>query len=234
MDIWKEIKLTLIKVKPVIFSHHPSCSFFKADTIRICSIDLCIGCFMSYPIALLILLLDFTFSWSEITPQVFWQGDILLFAGLAIGSLQFISSFRGINNKMIKIIIKIALGVGIGFSVIGIFALPISLYIRVSILLTGMTLAVFFGSFRLYRVRSKCASCIFHGDWNNCYGFRSMNDYVNGKTNSNDFKNRYGINSLFSSREPRLFSKQKWLTYSEEYDLPWFPQKYYYDKKFLK
>ena len=93
----------------LLFSHHPACSQFQDHTLNFSKIQLCIGCFIGYPSALLSIILGSYFIYPLISQKIY----ILLF-GISLFSFQFLSLTKITEIKPIKIIQKFLIGFGAG------------------------------------------------------------------------------------------------------------------------
>jgi uncharacterized membrane protein YidH (DUF202 family) len=154
-------------IKPFILSHHPNCRYFENDVYNVGGRRLCIGCFTSYPIALLVValwFLDFIpFSWPTI---------ILL--GLIFGLVQLLSFTRFTDNKSVKIFVKIFLGLGFGFFTSGILAMPVVLWLRAVTIINLAILTSMLGVLRYKKVYRICERCEYKGNYSICPGFAGL------------------------------------------------------------
>ena len=83
-----------------LLSHHPLCSSFKDDLIIIKGWKLCLGCTISYPITLGILIFSPWLFYGE------WGTTKLIQYGLPLGLLQLISTLGLTKAKIIKLLIN--------------------------------------------------------------------------------------------------------------------------------
>lgn len=93
----------------MLLSHHPPCEPFVNHTFEIKSIQFCIGCFIGYPS------MGFGIVSSYfISIQGILDANILLFLGLGLLSLQWLSLFPITERKGVKMIQKASIGFGAG------------------------------------------------------------------------------------------------------------------------
>lgn len=160
----KEFLKLLGDSKEYLLSHHPSCDKFQNDCYHLGEKRLCVGCFTAYPIALAIIALWFL--------GVIDISILMMFIiGLFFGSLQFLS-LTGISDiKLGKVIIKIFLGVGIGFYTTAIFSLPIYWLLRLVIFILLINVAALFSFLRMRKINRICEECEYEKNWSRCPGF---------------------------------------------------------------
>lgn len=82
--------------------------------------------------------------------------------------------------------IKIALGIGVSLSTIGVFLIPIHLIFRIYIFFVLFTAAGMFMSLRIKAIEKKCNRCEWKGNWYQCPGFEELNS----KLEDNDLLKR--------------------------------------------
>lgn len=168
-DIDKELKefFQVLKDKSdYLLSHHPICPQFQNDVYNLGSRKLCIGCFTAYPIAIFLIVL-----WILGFIQINTSHAFLI--GILTGSLQFLSLTPLSDFKTGKIIIKIFLGIGIGFFTIGIFSLPVILLLRVILFGLCINIASFYTFLRMKKIKKICERCGYEGGMSNCPGLES-------------------------------------------------------------
>ena len=97
------------EMKPMIFSHHPTCDRFQNHTINIGKVRFCIGCFVGYPSGIIsFLLFYFLFSFQESHALWYFLIGVLLF------SMVFLSLTSLTEIRWVKILQKLAIGTGNG------------------------------------------------------------------------------------------------------------------------
>lgn len=91
--------------------------------------------------------------------------------------LPIILNFLKSNKfRILKIISKISLGIGIGLYLIAIFALPFHILIKV---FTILEINIFVGVIAYIRskhIQKECNTCDYQGDWDSCPGMKPMRD----------------------------------------------------------
>ncbi|MGA1873613.1 MAG: hypothetical protein ACMUHY_08060 [Thermoplasmatota archaeon] len=153
---WNELKNALRSIQysfPYLLSHHPHCSWYSRDVLRLGRWRFCWGCIVTYPTmivtltAIIFLGIHHRFDW--------WQ---FVAAGVILGSFEFISLWRkgrGLRHRTIKFF----LGLGLAFVTVGVFTIPISLFLRILIYFHLYLLAGLFGSLRVVAMEKKCKRC---------------------------------------------------------------------------
>lgn len=154
-------------IKPFILSHHPHCRYFDDDVYHVGRHRLCIGCFTSYPIAIVVVafwfLGFFPYSWI-----------VLTLLGLVFGLIQLLSFTRLTDRKDVKILVKVSLGLGFGFFGSGILAMPIPLWLKVVTLINGVIATGMLGVFRYKKIIKICEKCEYKGNYYICPGFAQI------------------------------------------------------------
>lgn len=223
---------------PFLLSHHPMCSFFHNDTYRIFGREFCLGCSITYPSALLFfIIILLTRSYRSFPEPVFHQ-SILLLASMIFGSLQLVKYRSERRGLSFKILIKVLLGASMAGAAIWVLTIPAPVWIILLFLIAGLVLLSFIGSFRLMYVNRICSGCIYHGDWDICFGFRGLNRYhffkhirserriidlIFDKKKKNSKWTRTGPQANFKDPEPELISDNSWIL-DENYVFPWIPK----------
>lgn len=151
-------------MKSLLLSHHPNCDTFKDDCYNIHGKRLCIGCFTAYPIAAIIVILWYLNTLHF--PLYFY-----FLVGLSAGAFQILSLIGLTNTKAKKVVVKIALGVGYGFTVAGVFSIPINPTIQWLIFLNLFLLNGNLGYFRAKNMHKICDECEYEHSWATCPGF---------------------------------------------------------------
>ena len=168
-SFWKNLNC----YKFLLLSHHPNCEKFGINhTINFGKYKFCIGCFVGYPTAIIGIFIIFYFGLLEIFNSVF----ILALALIFISSL-FLSPLNLTKKKWIKVIQKFLIGIGSAFLFWYIWTLPNSFIINFTYfgLIFGMLLMMLnvYHGFGLYKT---CKKCEYSMEWNNCPGFKKIND----------------------------------------------------------
>ena len=154
-------------IKPFLLSHHPHCKHFEDDVYHMGRHRLCIGCFTSYPIALVVVALWFlnTFSYSWFT---------LILLGLGFGLVQLLSFSHLTDKKGVKVLVKVFLGLGFGFFTSGVLAMPLPLWFRMITIINGAFASGMLGYFRYKKVEKICQICEYKGNYQICPGFSDI------------------------------------------------------------
>ena len=136
------------------------------DTVTLFGRRLCLGCLLSYPLAL-------------ITVIALWmlnaEGSVhlgLIFAaGLLLASFQLFSLLGHANEKWMKTAVKTSLGLGMGCGIYVVLNLPVHVILRwlVFVFLAGCVGALFY--LRIRNMKKRCSRCEWNGDWVRCPGF---------------------------------------------------------------
>ncbi len=161
---FKEFIGLLRRSKDYLLAHHPSCDKFEEDCYHIGEKRLCVGCFTAYPTALMIIVI---WLFGLIDISIGWKFLI----GTFFGSLQFFSLTRISDFKFGKIVIKVFLGLGIGFFTIAIFSIPVHILVRIFLFIGCINIAGFFSFLRMKKIENICDSCEYNREWSNCPGF---------------------------------------------------------------
>jgi len=155
-----------------LLSHHPLCSSFKDDLIIIKGWKLCLGCTISYPITLGILIFSPWLFYGE------WGTTKLIQYGLPLGLLQLISTLGLTKAKIIKLLIKIFLGIGMGLTTLSILTLNVPWSMKILILIFCIQIASIPAGLRTRNIKKKCMKCPYQAQWDCCPG------YVNTRQNT--------------------------------------------------
>lgn len=160
-------------IKPILLSHHPDCeSFGKNHTINIGKYRFCIGCFVGYPSAIIGILAIYFLNLFKTFNLVF-----LFYISLILLSSFFLSPLNLTKIKTIKIFQKILLGLGSAFLFWYIWFLPNSFVVNFVyfILLFGI-LFLLLNVYHAYGFYKVCKKCKHSMNWNNCPGFKRINE----------------------------------------------------------
>lgn len=152
---------------PFFLSHHPECKSFKEHTLKCGKVNLCIGCFIGYPTALVALILirisnlRFLFN----TPISF------ILSLLFIGSF-FLSPLNLTKYKKIKIFQKFLIGIGSAllFNWIMERPYPFNINFRTAFIVFYIQL-VLLNIYHVYGILNSCYKCETPFSWGKCAGF---------------------------------------------------------------
>lgn len=174
---WKHIFLHfwtfLNDLMPFLLSHHPNCDTYRENHyITVKGIKLCIGCFFTYPPALLLILVQVLFF-----PYWYFL-PIKIILSLLIGIIFLqILAFLDVGQERIKwkIFTKISLGGGFVLVFMLIFRSPFSTLSKFALsylfyLLTGSII----GFIRAYQMDSTCSECNSYSSFPMCPGFQNI------------------------------------------------------------
>ncbi|MEM3341470.1 MAG: hypothetical protein QW728_02130 [Thermoplasmata archaeon] len=151
---------------PYLLSHHPLCSEFDTDVLIIGRIKLCTGCFISYPIAAGLILLKKLAGFPDVEWYVFFT------AGAMLGILNLLSTAGYTNTRTTKVFIKVALGIGLGWTFLGIIYAPLTTLLKAAVFIFA-TLAIFgLSLMRYFSIRRVCRRCRWKGDYKVCEGMK--------------------------------------------------------------
>ena len=152
---------------PLLISHHPDCARFKDHTFKIGDHRVCLGCSVIYPTIIVVLIVSYFFKGAHPVPREWY----LLPTGLVLTSLKLVT----INSRVLKIFMNILVGLGISFSLIGIFALPFETYVRITILIIFFLMTGLIAGYRFEKKIKICdRECEYRRDWSRCPGLRDV------------------------------------------------------------
>ena len=198
------------------------------------------GCSTSYPIAAILVISCAILRWDRFFGTILLHKDLLLALALFLGSFQLLKYIVPFRSRSIRILVKVALGISLGSLIVWALTLPLGIYSRYAALLFFFSAIALLGTYRYNYLRKVCSGCIYHGDWDICYGFRTLNSYDRVR----NISRRHGVFSLiFDERrkeglfekeglptreahslpEPELEDGPPWLFHSESYRIPWLP-----------
>ncbi len=143
-------------------AHHPRCYPFRHDVYRVAGVELCVGCFTAYPIAAATLV-----ALASLPALAWW---VVVAMGVFLGSAQALAIGGWTATRSRKIMVKVALGLGLGAVVFGVMAAPWTFAVRLLALAAGLVLAALAMAPRAIRMRRTCEGCFFQGDWERCTG----------------------------------------------------------------
>ena len=166
MNRIEKLRHNIRVLKPLLLSHHPNCKEFHGHTIRIGKYDFCIGCFFSY-IGVFVMLL--IFYWTNLS-QVVSKTTIFIWG--IILSFSYILSIIGLTKiKIIKIMSKISMGIGLTLIVISIWNIDFSISFKIFTILIFINIATTsMNIYRFWQMGKVCDNCEYHHDWDNCPG----------------------------------------------------------------
>jgi hypothetical protein len=226
----------LRRLVPLLLAHHPDCVYFHDDTYEFLGRRICLGCSVTYPIALLLILSAFFFDWYRNLPGVFFHQDILLVISLSLGFIQFLKYNINKGNRLLAVGSKVTLGFSLGGLMVWVFTLPIPIFLRLLLFGLSYILIQLLGVLRLRSMRMRCSECVYHGDWEICRGFRSVNRYdeflkfssqaaINRIIFKKDkIRKRSTVRTAHEDNPPDLHADSTWLFDDGSYSLPFVPK----------
>ena len=160
-------------MKPFLLSHHPDCDKFAINhTINVGKYRFCIGCFVGYPTAIIVILAFYFLNLVNLLDSLF-----LLVIALILLATFFLSPLNFTKIKTIKIIQKFLIGLGSVSLFWYIWSLPNSFivnFLYFSLIFgTLFTLLNIYHGYGFYKVCKKCEHSM---NWNNCPGFKRIKE----------------------------------------------------------
>ena len=165
----------------MVTSHAPDCREYRGEFLRIGRLKLCVGCFVSYPLAILIVVSYLIFG--NVLGIPFYAYIVF---GAIFGMFQVLNLLNVSKHPVSKVIVKICLGIGLGLITIGVFTIPLHLIFRIVIFFFLVNIARAIGGFRLQRMEKICKKCPQYDNWYYCEGFKE----VTLKLEKNGFKTK--------------------------------------------
>lgn len=172
MDVKKWIQKMKTTNAPFL-SHHPLCTTFSEDLLQIKGWKLCLGCAITYPVAIFVILGSLWFPYGN------WDWELLATTGIPLGLLQILSTFGLTKKRALKIFVKITLGLGIGLTALSILKIPLPFPIRMLIFIAATQIASIPAGLRARNIKKKCEECAYNAEWGSCPGYIGTN-YNNG------------------------------------------------------
>ena len=121
-----------IGLRPTAFAHHPDAPGFEHDVYRVGAWRLCVGCFTTYPVFLLVVAALLPFA-PVPGPWWAWAGGGLL---AALG--QTVSSAGLAKRRWMKATVKTLLGAGLAAFLHGVLASPLPRPLQAGLLLAAL------------------------------------------------------------------------------------------------
>ena len=157
---------TMASTRPLRLAHHPLCSTYRTDVLKVGSHYLCLGCSVAYPLALILVALYLLVPGVNAFPMVAW-----LTLGLMGGSIQLLSLKGYTRTKATKIMVKLGLGLGLGAMTLFVFNLPGPIWYRMIVFVICLQGLSLMGAQREKVINGTCRECPYRGNWENCPGF---------------------------------------------------------------
>lgn len=150
----------------LLLEHHPLCSVFASDRIRIAGIALCSGCLAAGPTALAAFV-------GAIALVLTGVSATALFAAGGLLGLPQLTTYLHRGTRPWRFAVKLLGGTGIGVVAGAAWFLPVPRWV----LLVGATVLVLvFAALQAVRVRKilrTCDACSYRRDWDRCPGFNA-------------------------------------------------------------
>lgn len=194
---------------PFLLAHHPACYRFDGQVWSLGRLRFCLGCSVAYPLALMVFLVGILVlpDLLDLPGAMAWS---LLGFGIAFGSLQSLRFIGFGRSRTGNLAIKVALGVGLGLGGVGLLTVPLPTWLRL-IALVGFSFGIIgLGATRIRYLRTACAPCHYHGDWEACPGWVGVNDWT--PEDGPDGRTLGGLED-----------GEFWLVEDSNYDLPLLP-----------
>ena len=179
----------------IFLRHHPECENFKGHAIKLRKHEFCIGCFIGYPTLFITIIILGVFKLNESIPS-----NYLIIFGILFMSTLFLRVTGVTKIKIIKIIQKIFIGIGLALIFWGIFSLNFSVFINfIILLLVFSTILTVLNIYHAYGLYKTCKKCEFQFKWGQCSGFEAIR---------NNLK-KYNLPNLIVDIEFRSKSKKE-------------------------
>lgn len=155
-------RINLGTVGRLVLAHHPRCYPYRNDVYRLGRLELCMGCFTAYPIALALVSLLLYFH-----PGPWWAWGA---AGILCGLLQSLAIVGWTRSRARKLAVKTALGAGLAGTVYGLIMAPWALWLQLSVFGGLVALAGVAMLPRGLQMKKTCDTCFYKADWERCPG----------------------------------------------------------------
>lgn len=165
-SIFKKIADFFYVMRPLMLSHHPICEEYEDHSFRMFGRDFCIGCFIGYPSAAIMLIFGYLSGLFSL-----FEGTSLSLIGIVFCSSYILSIVGLTKRKPIKILSKVSIGIGSAFVIAAIMTIPILIYLRLFIVLifTQIVTAIM-GLKRQKEMNKICNACEYQNNRNICPG----------------------------------------------------------------
>lgn len=167
---WPYVQSTIPLTGKLLLAHHPLCGHFQEDLLVVGGRRLCLGCFLSYPIALAIVAL---WLWQGLPGE--WYHHLLL--GFGAGAGQFASLKGWTRRRSVKMLVKVALGFGFGLATVGVWGIPAVWWLRLFLFMNLSWTASMLAYMRSRNIERVCLECVWRGDWERCPGVNPPYDW---------------------------------------------------------
>jgi hypothetical protein len=237
----REVSSVFKALLPFLLSHHPLCSFYKDDTYALFGRRFCLGCSITYPTAILVAVLVLVTGIYRLFPEPIFHQSLLLAFSVLLGVVHMVKYRNRFKGLKMRVAVKAALGFSIAGSVVWILTFPTNWPVVLLFFILFLVLFSFMGTFRLYYFQRICAGCIYHGDWDLCFGFRGLNRYhaiksigrkrrlyllMFDREKRKTYPIREGPTASADDYEPDLADNVNWLYTDGKKGIPWVPEYY--------
>jgi hypothetical protein len=155
------------RTNPFLLSHHPSCAYYDHHTFELYGADLCLGCFVVYPVGALSLA---TLTAARlVAPGLFDVGTLALYGvgATLVAPILLLKLVGGRRRLRVRIAAKALLAFGLA-----VFALPLVFRpvdrLRTFVLLAGFLVA--YVGYKGWTALDDCQGCPEADDFPNCSG----------------------------------------------------------------
>ncbi|ERH05908.1 MAG: hypothetical protein J07HN4v3_01517 [Halonotius sp. J07HN4] len=155
---------------PMYLSHHPACKYYDHHTFTLYDQQLCMGCFVVYPVGF-VSLLTISLFWIFRPDSVIFHPEThhLHIIGMSFASPMIANKiiFKQ-SRKRMRILMKACLGVGLGIMVFPLLSRPSDRLFTLAVLL--LFLIPYIG-YKGVTALDDCKGCPEKEDFPNCSGF---------------------------------------------------------------
>ncbi|WP_457558558.1 hypothetical protein [Candidatus Harpocratesius sp.] len=164
------LKEFLRRNKYFLLAHHPKCSQFKDDTIKIKNTNVCIGCFVAIPTFFIVLIIGLSTSFFQ---NLATKSLVLIGIILSLGYI--LGKFNFHRIKCLNIISKGLVGAGGAFLVSILWRLPFSPFGRIIMVFVILQFAFLgHGILRAISIYFTCKKCKYKLNWRECPGMKEI------------------------------------------------------------
>ena len=146
-------------------AHHPLCTEFRTDVVRVGRLHVCSGCLATWPVFVLALPLALLARLDGA------PGLALAAAGLVLGMPQM-ATYRWRMSRLERAAAKAVGGVGLAMALAGVLTVGWPLVAVVGVLTVGVLASLALQVVRLRSILATCDACPFKRDWDACPGFQ--------------------------------------------------------------
>ena len=161
----RDLALRLRTTESPLLAHHPLCTSFRDDILRLGKWKFCLGCAVAYPVALATLV---SALWLE---HGDWSWQELAMAGILLGLVQLASPLGLTRWRPFKLVTKVALGLGLGLATLAVLELPLPFGVRILLLILCIQLTSLLAALRFRTIQGICDSCPYRAQWHCCPGY---------------------------------------------------------------